>query len=337
MSDARQLRERLAYGNTNTDTNGLLIRPGLRVLSVTPRPEVEVTPQQKLNVEADLRFATSQVAPQPVFPGVGLMEDYSPSDEYMPSDEYLAPDTQQILRPQQEAPRQVVKKFRRQPLKLGQPTLANQKKQVIPEQYTADGTAQRAGEPLNEKVQAQLTLEAQLRSRQFLAILIFAIFGAVIFWLNAFSNQEVVDIENEFSSGLSLGWFLVISFVLAIVVAHMVYKPYVIETSMGRNSVLIAFILYIIAQMFWSLVLFHTRINRGTAGLASILWLSATIWLGWTCYHYCPESIYPLILLLLWIFYIMDYTYNVDAKPWRSVPLGGGRLSEDPFTDIIPN
>lgn len=99
----------------------------------------------------------------------------------------------------------------------------------------------------------------------------------------------------------------------------MVYKPYIVDTAHHSNIVLIAVILYELGLVFWSLSLFHSRINRGTAGVAGIALLATTVWLGWVCYHFYPDTIYIFLLLLLWSLYLQDYTFNVDAHPWTPI------------------
>lgn len=168
---------------------------------------------------------------------------------------------------------------------------------------------------------ASLQLESQIQSKEFLALLIVALFGAVIFMLNASVNDAIVKLEHRFANGLSMGWFWVINLVIAVLIAHMVYRPYVIERSLNRSTVVIALILYVLAEMFWSLVLFHSRINRGTADMAAVLLLAATVWLGWVCYHYAKDTIFIFILLLGWCFYLIDYTFSVDSRPWVPVPI----------------
>lgn len=172
-------------------------------------------------------------------------------------------------------------------------------------------------------LEQSLQFETELQSKEFLAILIFTLFGAIIFMLNASVNDAIVTIENRLANGLSMGWFLVINLIAAVLIAHMVYRPYIIERSLGRTTVMIALILYVLAEMFWSLVLFHSRINRGSADLAAVLLLAATVWLGWVCYQYSPNTIFIFILLLAWCFYLIDYTFSVDSHPWRAVPFTG--------------
>lgn len=144
--------------------------------------------------------------------------------------------------------------------------------------------------------------------------------GAVVFMINAWSNITVVEIETIYGNGISIGWFLVITLLLAVLTAHMVYKPYILDTNNGRSVVMQALIMYIAAQIFWSLALFHSRVNRGTAGLAAVLLLAATVWLGWVCYHFVKDTIFIFLLLLIWCLYLQDYTYNVDAHPWTPIP-----------------
>ncbi|CAH6419710.1 Hypothetical protein HVR_LOCUS786 [uncultured virus] len=172
----------------------------------------------------------------------------------------------------------------------------------------------------SENIQKALTLEEQIKSKEFGAILAVCLLGAGIFILSAASNSQIVDIEYIYGNGLSIGWFLVINIILAVATAHMVYRPYILDRANGKNIILWALILYVVAQIAWAVALFHSRINRGTAGVAIILFLAATVWLGWTCYHLDKGTIYIFLVLLFWCFYLQTYTSNVDAHPW--IPVG---------------
>lgn len=166
------------------------------------------------------------------------------------------------------------------------------------------------------ELQKALSLEAELQSPVFLAILVFVFLGAIAFILNIFFNVEVVNIESEFGNGIPASWFFIIIVILGILTAHMVYKPYIIDRSNGGSIVLYALVFYIIIQIVWSTALFNSRTRRGTATLTSVFLLATTVWLGWVCYHFVPDSIWIFLLLLFWCFYLQDYTYNVSAHPW---------------------
>lgn len=161
-----------------------------------------------------------------------------------------------------------------------------------------------------------LSFDEEIRSKQFGAILIICLAGAAIFMVNAWLNIRIVEIETTYGNGISIGWFLVITMLLAILTAHMVYKPYIIDRANGRSVVIQALIWYVFSQMFWSAVLFHSRSNRTTGGIAGFTLLATTIWLGWTCYNLNKESIYIFLLLLLWALYLQIYTYDVNSHPW---------------------
>lgn len=297
--------------------------PDLQSLDVQRRPQVQIIPGT-LQTTATYQFDTSpgfiqpQPAVAPVQPAVAPQRVTGPTGGAY----------------QQPPPKKVTSKFRRQPLKTGKQKAAKQEPsppsdpriiQYLQDNPQTQGTVTHTLNvlPAPETLLSEtLTFDYELRSKEFLAILLFTLFGAIIFFLNARSNIEVVEIEQEFANGLSIGWFLVISLIIAVLLAHMVYKPYMVERAMGRNTILVAVIMYVVAEIAWSLTLFHTRINRGTAGIASILLLAATVWIGWICYQYFKETIFIFLLLLAWVFYLQDYTYNVDSHPWRAVPLG---------------
>ena len=175
-------------------------------------------------------------------------------------------------------------------------------------------------DPLDsEEVQKALTFQEQIRSPIFGAILVFCLVGAFAFMASIFEHQTIVDIELKYGYGISTTWFFVLAILCAILVAYMVYKPYIISRAQGSTIVLYALIFYVLTQVAWSLVLFQSRVNRGVPGLAGVFLLATTVWLGWVCYHFAEESILIFFLLLAWCFYLQSYTYNVDAHPWRKV------------------
>jgi hypothetical protein len=176
--------------------------------------------------------------------------------------------------------------------------------------------------PYSEAIQKSLTLEGQLTSNIFGAILIFCLIGAFVFIINIYTNQEIVDVEVKYGYGFTVGWFFALSLLGAILLAHMVYKPYILDRANGSSVILYALIFYILAEIFWSTALFHSRINRGVATLAGIFLLAATVWIGWACYHFVKESVYIFLILLIWCFFLQEYTYNVDSHPWTGVPIG---------------
>lgn len=166
---------------------------------------------------------------------------------------------------------------------------------------------------------AALTLQGQVENTNFLALLVFCLAGAIVFMINVYTNSEIVDVEIQHGSGITVTSFLIIAILAALLTAYMVYKPYMIDRANGGNIVLYALILYVVAQIFWSLTLFHSRLNRGIPELAGILFLAATVWLGWVCYNLAPDSVYIFLLLLAWCFYLIIYTYNVDSHPWKPI------------------
>jgi len=164
--------------------------------------------------------------------------------------------------------------------------------------------------------QQSLTIKDEVKNPIFAALLVWCLLGAAVFLYSAGSNIEIVNIEVNYGNGISYGWFFVITTLLAILTAHMVYRPYILDRINGSYIIMQAVIIYVVAQMFWGITLFHSRIHRGTAEVGSIFLIAGTVWLGWTCYHLVPESIYIFLLLLIWSFYLMNYTFNVDAHPW---------------------
>ena len=168
-----------------------------------------------------------------------------------------------------------------------------------------------------DEIQKALTIQSQLNSPIFGAILIFCLLGALVTIINIYDNQVIVNIEVQFGYGITVVWFLILSLLAAVLLAHMVYKPYIIDRANGSNAILYALIFYVVAEIVWSTSLFHSRVNRGVATLASVLLLATIVWLGWACYHLVKESIYIFLILLIWCFFLQDYTYNVNAHPWK--------------------
>lgn len=166
---------------------------------------------------------------------------------------------------------------------------------------------------------AQWDITTTLTSKPFGAILVLCVLTAIGFLGSINANRNIVEIEQKASGGLSLPWFIVIGVIAAFLTALMVYKPYTIDTQNDSRVIINALLYFLIVQLFWSIALFHSRINRGTATFASTVMLAALVWLGWACYNLVPESVYIFLLLLAWCFYLIMYTYNVDAHPWRPV------------------
>lgn len=59
--------------------------------------------------------------------------------------------------------------------------------------------------PESETVKRSLTLEEQLRNPVFGALLALTLFGAIVLIINAASNIDVVNIEANYGSGISIG------------------------------------------------------------------------------------------------------------------------------------
>ena len=140
--------------------------------------------------------------------------------------------------------------------------------------------------------------------------------GAIFLIVNAFTNYEIVEIEVYNSIGVTLTWYVIISIIVAILTAHMLYKPYILDSYANQKTVLYALIYYELAYAYWSTTLFKSRLERGQALVASVILLGTTIWLGWVCYHFDNNSIFIFLLLLVWCFYLQYYTYNVNLHPW---------------------
>jgi hypothetical protein len=144
----------------------------------------------------------------------------------------------------------------------------------------------------------------------------FCIFGAVVLIANIYSNSDIIDIEVQYGYSITVGWFVVLSLIIAVLSAHMTYKPYVIDRAGGNNVILYALIFYILTYIIWATTLFNSRTNRGVPGLASLFLLATTIWLGWSCYNLYPDTIYIFLILLAWSLFIIEYTFNVESHPW---------------------
>jgi hypothetical protein len=143
--------------------------------------------------------------------------------------------------------------------------------------------------------------------------------GAIFLIVNAFTNYEIVEIEVYNSMGVTLTWYVVISIIVAILTAHMLYKPYILDSYANQKTVLYALIYYELAYAYWSTTLFKSRLERGLPLVASVILLGTTIWLGWVCYHYDKNTIYIFLILLLYTLYLQIFTIYVSHNPWTAV------------------
>ena len=168
-----------------------------------------------------------------------------------------------------------------------------------------------------QKLQELLLFNNQINNKYFISILILTIFGALIFIINAYTNKDIVEIEVYYDRGVTLVWYIILGIMFAILTAHMVYKPYILDSYNNGKKVLYALIFYELAYMYWSTTLFKSRVERGLALVASVFLVAATIWLGWVCYHYDKNTIYIFILLLLFSLYLQIFTIYVAHAPWK--------------------
>ena len=169
------------------------------------------------------------------------------------------------------------------------------------------------------KLKELLSFNNQLTNKYFLALLVITLIGAIMLILNAFTNYEIVEIEVYNSIGVTLTWYVIISILVAILTAHMLYKPYVLDSYANQKTVLYALIYYELAYVYWSTTLFKSRLERGQALVASVILLGTTIWLGWVCYHYDKNTIYIFLILLLYTLYLQLFTVYVAHNPWKAV------------------
>ena len=170
----------------------------------------------------------------------------------------------------------------------------------------------------NEKIKLDelLKFKNQINNKYFMALLVICLIGALLLIFNAISNKEIVEIEVLNNDSITLIWYILISVIIAILTAHMVYKPYIIDSYLGKRKVLYALIYYELAYVYWATTLFKSRLNRGMALVAAIILLASTFWLGWVCYHIDNNSIYIFLLLLLYTIYLQNYTILVAHNPW---------------------
>jgi len=174
-------------------------------------------------------------------------------------------------------------------------------------------------ESREEKLEELLLFNNQLNNKYFKSLLIITLFGALIFIVNAYTNQEILDIEVYYDRGVTLVWYIIFGFICAILTAHMVYKPYILDSYNNGKKVLYALIFYELAYMYWATTLFKSRVERGLALVASVFLVAATIWLGWVCYHYDNNTIYIFIIILLFSLYLQVFTIYVAHAPWKQI------------------
>jgi hypothetical protein len=172
-----------------------------------------------------------------------------------------------------------------------------------------------------ETVDHVLKFDAQVTNNNFFALLVLFLFGAFVFCAIIIDNQEVVQVEVDFGSGLTVAWFFVLSLIGALLAANMSYKPFIIETYTNKQShiVFYAIILYVLTQTFWALSLFYSRVNRGLPTLMGIFYIAAAVWLTWVCYQFDNYNIYIGILIIIWTLFLETYTLSVASHPWTPV------------------
>lgn len=170
--------------------------------------------------------------------------------------------------------------------------------------------------PDSDSVKEALTLHGEFTSLIFGAIFMIAAVGAIVFIANAFVGINVVNYMVEQGRGPSLGWLVLISLILALIVAHMAYRPYIMNRAHGNDQVLWALIFFTIAYMYWSTALFQSEFDRSAGLVGTIMLLASTVWLCWVCYHQFPDTVFFSLLLLAWVMYLQYYTFVVAYAPW---------------------
>lgn len=158
------------------------------------------------------------------------------------------------------------------------------------------------------------TLQEELDSTIFKALVIWFLLGAGIVIFSMATNLRIIDHEVQKGSHLSFLWFIIISIIMALLGAHMAFRPYLIDRNRKSSVVLYALIIYVVLQIMWGLSLFHMDIHDGSAGVFALGFISATVWLVWVCYHFFKDTIFIGILLIIWAVFIQDYTIRVTNE-----------------------
>lgn len=158
------------------------------------------------------------------------------------------------------------------------------------------------------------TFQEELDSTFFKALLVWFLLGAGVVIFSMATNLRIINNEINRGSQISFIWFIIISLIMAILGAHMTFRPYLIDRNNKSSVVLYAVIIYIILQIMWGLSLFHMDLNEGSAGVFALGFISATVWLVWVCYHFFKDTIFIGLLLILWALFIQDYTIRVTNE-----------------------
>lgn len=158
------------------------------------------------------------------------------------------------------------------------------------------------------------TLQEELDSNIFRALLVWFLLGAGFVIFSMATNIKIINNQVQQGSQLTFTWFIIISIIMAILCAHMCYRPYLVDRNNKSSVTLYAIIFYVVIQIMWGLTLFHANINEGSAGVFAIGLISATVWLVWVCYHFFKDTIFIGILLILWSLFIQDYTIRITNK-----------------------
>jgi hypothetical protein len=158
------------------------------------------------------------------------------------------------------------------------------------------------------------TFQEELDSTFFKALLVWFLLGAGIVIFSMVTNINIINHELNKGGHINIVWFIILSVLMAVLGAHMSFRPYLVDRNNKSSVMLYAIILYVVFQILWGLALFHRDLNEGSAGIFGLAFISATVWLVWVCYHFFKDSIFIGILLILWSVFIQDYTIRVTNK-----------------------
>ena len=166
-----------------------------------------------------------------------------------------------------------------------------------------------------------------IQERDFLLMLGLWLLASLFTLANMWSNSIIIDAEVKLGIGIPLWGFVIAYIFISVIGACTVYLPYKIDKANGHNIVLLAILLYLLSGILWAVGVFHSLLQQGTGGFFAILYFCATIWLGWVCYHFNPYTFLGFMILAIWSYYLLFYTYSAGLLPWA--PTGRG------FTDLI--
>ncbi len=100
--------------------------------------------------------------------------------------------------------------------------------------------------PNPKKYSMECTWNEEFHHHYFRALIIWFLLGTGVFIFSSSTNLRIIDEQVQKGSKITFLWLIMISIILAILAAHMTFRPYLIDHRNGSSVVLSAVIIYII-------------------------------------------------------------------------------------------